>query len=107
MDNCPFCGGQKSAFLNPLSTVVLKVDARQECLTCGMRVEYWPRVERLQIERIDLAATLRRALRRMRQYEMDVDDSPPKSHRQFLQEADELLKRVNSIHEAASAAGGE
>lgn len=38
-------------------------------------------------ERIgNLSMMLRRALKRMEQYEMDVDDSPPLHHRKFMEE---------------------
>ena len=41
----------------------------------------------------DLATMLRRALRRMKQYEMDVDTSPPRDHRQFMEAARMLMKK--------------
>jgi len=48
--SCPVCGGAKSSFRNPLSGEVSLPNRQQRCLTCGLRVEYWPVVERLREE---------------------------------------------------------
>ena len=48
--NCPLCDGPKSTFCHPLNPDIPRADKQQECLTCGLLVEYWPKGERLQAE---------------------------------------------------------
>jgi hypothetical protein len=48
-------------------------------------------VGRLERKRRALALMLRRALKRMRQYEKVADNNVPRDHRQFIEQGEELL----------------
>ncbi len=53
--------------------------------------------DRLESDRGTLAMMLRRALRRMKQYEMDVDTERPRDHRQFMEQAEVLLRKMGFL----------
>lgn len=67
----------------------IKAEAEKRVSSAVKEREYR---ERLEFLRDNLAMLLRRALRRMRRYEMDVDCEPPVDHKQFMEKVERFLR---------------